>query len=127
MIRAIAILAGRLSVHPRFKADMNIILNLLVVTTVSVAVAASRVYNPCRGRRHGSHNYMFKDPLDCTKFIMCSNQTPHPMDCSAGTSFDQDYQQGHGSCNGPDPKQVPNCYQKSRSRIKSNILLKSAV
>ena len=126
MIRANTILAGRLSVHPRIKTDMNIILNLLVVT-VSVAVAASRVYDPCRGRSHGSHIYMFHDPLDCTKYYSCNGQIAHHMSCAAGTSFEQGYQHGYGSCTGPDPKQVPNCYQQSRSRIKSNILLKSVV
>ena len=100
---------------------MNIILNLLVVT-VSVAVAASRVYNPCKHYKHGSPYYLHNDPLDCTKYYSCSGKIAYHMPCPAGTSFDQGFQDGHGSCTGPDPKQVSDCYQQSRSMIKSNIL-----
>lgn len=99
---------------------MNIILNVLVVT-VSVAVASSRGYNPCKDYTHGSHNYLLKDPLDCSRYYSCNGQIGYHMHCAAGTSFDQGFQHGYGSCTGPDPSRVPDCYRQRRSEIQSKI------
>ena len=36
------------------------------------------------------------------------------MDCAQGTSFDDTWGNGYGSCTGPDPRFVRDCYSNDR-------------
>ena len=92
---------------------MTIVSNLLVILVVTV-VASYGQFNPCQNYQHGQEKHLFPDPLDCSKFYKCQGKTPHHLDCAAGTSFDDNWRNGFGSCTGPDPRYVPDCYSDDR-------------
>ena len=92
---------------------MTIVSNGLVILVVTV-VASYGQFNPCQNYQHGQEKHLFPDPLDCSKFYKCQGKTPHHLDCAAGTSFDDNWRNGFGSCTGPDPRYVPDCYSDDR-------------
>ena len=97
---------------------MTFVSRVFLVLVVPVVVSyghGEHLFNPCQNYRHGDHKYLFPDPLDCSKFYSCdAGRTPHHMDCPQGTSFDDTWGNGYGSCTGPDPRFVRDCYSNDR-------------
>ena len=67
----------------------------------------------CENYQHGDPKYLKEDPQDCSMYYRCdTGGRVHHMQCSQGTSFDPNWNNGHGNCVGPDPKYIPDCYSE---------------
>ena len=91
-------------------------MNIYVLTAFVVFVSSagsSKHYKPCENYKHGDSNYLKEDPRDCSKYYRCdTGGRVHHMQCSQGTSFDPNWNNGHGNCVGSDPKYIPDWYSE---------------
>ena len=86
------------------------------ITTTSVVIRGEKAKAICQATSSDPEQYLirFSDPLDCTKYFNCQRISQdeflaHVLQCPQGTSFLPTFLKG--SCNGPDPKNVLDCFK----------------